>query len=265
METRAPSTAMPPKDEHGLEHVLRRLCDGRSADYGRPLTPGPAGDAILQRVLQEIDETVLPRRLTISCRPGGAVRMVVSNRRLVTLDLDGEDAAEWRPACGDPVEAARHFAGRLSRVLRSCSEARLMRPERIGTFEPSGVSCSARLLAAAAEVADHRHSAKTAGGDFHSLVAKAALARIEVTPQSDTPERHGPGDLVAGLDDLLERIRSGQFFFPHDSRFRPEGSQCLAAPLTATTSLLVAVHQGAWIIALLPGDSVDEILGTWAG
>ena len=74
------------KAQQDLKNALKRLGTERTTIIAGQSSPARTGPELIRRVITEIDETILPRRVDIIADDRVVASMVVSHRRLVTLD-----------------------------------------------------------------------------------------------------------------------------------------------------------------------------------
>ncbi|MEM6589078.1 MAG: hypothetical protein AAF641_11575, partial [Pseudomonadota bacterium] len=107
---------------------------------------GPDGYAALRRILIEIDETMLPRRITFEAGRGGQIDLYASNRRLLAVTAKG---FEPETALNSPQKMAQHFAEVLRSFIAENKTIRLLRSQKTAPSKEAGVSVSTELLARA--------------------------------------------------------------------------------------------------------------------
>lgn len=136
-------------DDRRLKDKLARLADEGD---GRPAP----GDAPLRALMLEIDETILPRRLTFRATDGAGLVIEVANRRLLTfLDLpvdvagDTDRATLLSPLPPDDDAALAAAADALGRYVRLHGFATVTTAPLDRDLDPSGIGRSAAAIAEA--------------------------------------------------------------------------------------------------------------------
>lgn len=254
-----PHTGATPAEASGFDRMLRRFARPERPRYGVGIGPGEDGLDPLREVLREIDETMLPRRIALACRPGGEVRLVVSNRRLLSIETAGGPVA----AKGEtPAEAVRHFARVLLDCMKGCKKAVLQPPERLGAFDSPDISCSAALLAEAAGLEGWGGDEAAPDGDFFGAAREAALAWLDAGQDMAVSASGGPEDGTGRLMQVLDSIarsRAGA----RKPQFGTRAPQCACIPLGGAETLFVATERERCFLALVPDTHMAGLAETW--
>lgn len=205
----------------------------------------------IQAVLREIDETVLPRRITLRSETGAAVDLLVSNRRLYAVTVGGEAGAD--PS--DPQEAAGIFARRLKAALGQVRRVTLhaARPEVDPDVQHIG--CTAQALAQAIGVA---FRANTAAGleEFLAWIEAEALAWLR--PGKGGAERSGgAADLIGPLRAFAGRTPEGA------TQVGGRAPLCSLLPLPDGRLVLSVSGAGRGMVAVLAEDRRGALLDIW--
>ncbi len=216
---------------------------------------GDPVSAALRLILREIDETVLPRYLTVYDSDRPLARLVVSNRRLFALECEGNVATE---VPSDPPAAARVFVQGLRNLAATATILRIRTSGRALEIGHSGVSCSASHLAAAAGLSEN-------GGDADRLDAFVD----QVKPFCHGWTRCGAQDNRTGGDselaDHLIGLSETGYGLTKSSRVAPARPECAVVPLPEDVSLVVAADGRRRLIAVIPTETASEVLSVWAG
>lgn len=209
----------------------------------------------LQRVLREIDETVLPRRIALRTDHGAQVELLVSNRRLAAVSVKGRAGADVEPS--DPKEAAQIFARRLHAVLGKAKSITLNAARH--EFDPSGqlIGCSAMSLARVLRTSFRSDSKASGLADFLTKIEEEALAWLALRPGAQ--ERSG-GDakLIGALRPFAGRTPEGS-----GAQVGGRSPTCTLLPLPDGRIILSVSGGGGRMVAILPPDRRAAIIDTW--
>lgn len=241
-----------------LRAVLERLV-GYDAAAGNGRPAGPAdGAGALAALLREIDETVLARELALTAATGGVARLAISNRRLVSLRIDGDPDPDDPPP--DPYSAARHYVRLLRQFLKDAVTVEFALA-RIG-FDPDlpGARCSARNLAdtAALPLAGDGDAARI--GAFAGAIAPLAVA-WSLEPGAAAVETSGDESDLACLAAVADTLAD-----PGSRQATSWGGAdpiCVLLPSAPGSRTLVASAGPARFLALLPEQHMRETLTAW--
>ncbi|MCA0869801.1 hypothetical protein LCL97_03090 [Seohaeicola saemankumensis] len=231
------------------------LAGSEAAHDGAGNRGGDPVSAALRLILREIDETVLPRYLTVYDSDRPLARLVVSNRRLFALECEGTAATE---APSDPPAAARVFVKGLRNLATTATALRIRTSGRALEIGHSGVSCSASHLAAAAGLSEN-------GGDADRLDAFVD----QVKPFCHGWARCGLQDTETGGDaelaDHLIGLSETGYGLARSARVAPSRPECAILPLPEEVSLVVAADGRRRLIAVIPTETAPDVLSVWAG
>lgn len=246
-----------PGETSRLGDLLHRLALAGSMPSDQPeasANDDPASVA-LRLILREIDETVLPRHLTVFDGDHPMARLVVSNRRLLALEYD-QDTASEPPS--DSEAAARLFARQLRKLTSRARSLGLRATGRASDIGIAGVSCSAQRLAQAAGLSE------TEGGTNQ---LDAFLDHVKpfshgwARTGEDADSKGGDADLSFQLAEL---IASG-YGQPRPVGVAPLRPECAVLPLPEEVSLVMATEGRRRLLAVIPTVSSPEIMSFWAG
>lgn len=214
-------------------------------------------DRLLITVLREIDETVLPRQITLNVDENASVRLSVANRRLIAVETaDGGNAAQDEP--GDPLAAARIFTKRLRAVLDGAQRIEFVHARRGDAGGRDAISCSAQSLAKAAGVPLGILGAAAGLDDYLGALKPIALAWLfSAAPGAEDADFGEPDDLAA-LRAFRDRTRADQ-----KARIQAASPACTVLPLPDGRVLIAATTLGQDLIALAPSTHLKQIVSAW--
>lgn len=213
----------------------------------------------LRSVLRRIDETILPRVLTVATEAGDELCLLVSNRRLMRIERAGESLTS-ADAPSDPAEAARLFAARLAPVLRSTQGVRFSVERYHADALFWDVGCGAGRLAATMAVAPPLPANTSGPSDFDACLRERALAWAELSATGSVVSREATTQTDAILTLLVDHVTgSGSA----SSVVAANTTECSFVPLADDLDALVAQVQGRRVLAIVPSPMRDELTRIW--
>lgn len=250
------------KDSGGLHRLLRRCARQQTPRYGVPVKPDRDGHNILRTLLEEVDETMLPRRLILECRPAGAVRILASNRRLSAIDFS-DDAGPSHPPPPGPSELAQYYASALSQFFARCKEVTILPPERVEDAVSSDCSCSAQLVAEAAALDCFNDQNTQSFKSFYKAAKAVAQAWVEFDPSREKTAWDGSAEQVDCLEKTYRKLPGTDPASSHKSKFRIGAPECFIIPLTNRAHLIASTDRDAWFMALVPAAQAETLSQHW--
>ena len=215
----------------------------------------------LLRLLSTIDRTILPRALMLTAEDGTCVRLLISNRRLMRVDLP--EGSTDTPS--DPAEAARSFAARLFPLFRDGQTVSIVTERYHSDALFWDVGCSAGRLAAELQVDDQDPPAPELEDESFSAAIEARAeawafvteaGRIEA--RSDTPETE------AVLDRLLAKaVPSRQEAAKAVLQAPSAGPDCSVVALDGTRDILIARDGQGTHVALVARAQSGALQKSW--
>ena len=235
-----------------LARVLTRLAE---PGQGLPSVVDGGANEILAVLLREIEETVMPRRLSLFDGANLLIRLVISNRRLVSTRLpDGPEVA----APVEPRAAAQLWAGQINTALRDVRSARFAY-ERSSEHEVAdAVGCSAAMLAKAAGLTPPAPEAPRTLSDFFSVIGGFAIAWIFMPTKGSGDTRGGDAALVVRLSEFAARARS-----EGKPRLGPAQPECVILPLAGGINFVSASLGDEELFAFIPASRVSQAISAW--
>lgn len=257
-----------------LEDKLAKLRQSeRIAGEGRRLR-GASPEALLAAVLTEIDETILPRRLSFSVENGETVHLAVANRRLqalvspapasaanVTVDLTDRPL----PDADDPGVAAVKEV--LLAVFASAAPVAIQSSRPSGSGFASDIGVPSNILARVWSVAEVKVEEVSPGellSRFLSDLGDDAMAWLRIEGEEVT-DQGGDTALAEQLGEHAAVFLDG-YFGRFETLFPEEAGPCatVIGPLDGTGAAAFFVDIGevsAFIAAR--ADRAVALAGTW--
>ena len=253
--------------EEKLTKLRRRE---RTPGEGRKLK-GDTVDALIAALVAEIDETILPRRLTLSA-DDIAIHLAVANRRLqamlepaVAIDGAAELAGAALPDAEDPgVPALRAILDMAFSAEPNFS----ISARRLDATYGSDIGVPANLLARAWGISDVTPAKALAPAEilsnFLTGLGDEAVAWLRIEGE-EVSDQGGDADRVASLSEQAAIFLDG-YFSKFDALFRSDARACgtLVAPKSGAGDAMVFVEIGevSAFIAAAP-DLISNIAMRW--
>ena len=251
-----------------LARLIERLA--RAGQGGRGPEPGLAG------LLREIDETVLPRQITLFEGDRAVAQLAVSNRRLMAFDpVEGPQRGDPAPPA-DPETAARLYARRLVDLFARHADLRFAVTGRNPRAAQGGIGASARALGALVGQSPGDDPGPGRLTDFAAALRPQARAWVE--QGAGRRDSGGSGEQIAALQAALA---SGLMAGPAGGtgpgmaagpgaktgagtgRVGPGRPHCLMLPLPDGLVLIGAEDYGHRFAALIPAAAAPAAMDHW--
>ena len=237
-----------------LEDKLAKLRQReRIAGEGRRLS-GSTPDAQLASVVAEIDETILPRRLTFSVEGGETIYLAAANRRLQALlsptpDLPGVAASDFadHPLPDAEEPAVKGIRDVLLAVFANGAPVAIQSSRPEGRGFPSDVGVPANILARAwgvAAAAQEEVDPDAIVSRFISYLGEDAIAWLRIEGE-DVTDQGGEAAMVETLGEHAAIFLDG-YFGKFDALFPEEGGACatVIGPMSGTGAAALFVEIG---------------------
>lgn len=254
-----------------LEEKLTKLRQReRTPGEGRKLK-GDTADALIAALVAEIDETILPRRLTLTAGDV-AIHLAVANRRLqamlepaVALEGAAELAGAALPDVEDPgVPALRAI---LDAAFSADSDFSIS-ARRLDVSYGSDIGVPANLLARAWGLSDVGPAKALAPAEvvssFLSGFGDEAVAWLRIEGE-EVADQGGDADRVASLSEQAAIFLDG-YFSKFETLFRGDARACgtVVAPKIESGDAMMFVEIGevsAFVVAA--PDTISKIAMRW--
>lgn len=238
-----------------LHQALRQLAQPVQALTARAQRVAAGQEQLLDALLREIGETVLPREITLCIGQTPAAILTAAHRRLASLSLGGTAEAGAGPE--DPAAAARLFAARLNRLGAAAAGAGVTFRRRPCAAPQGAGSCTAAQLQEALAAAS-----RSPLRSFRSAAAPQAMAWIHCSPGGQAPDTSGPEPLL----NQLQAVRStfaASTARPGSARVPARKPECLLLPVSPEVRILAAWHEDELLLLALPPETVPGMIETW--
>lgn len=247
-----------------LRNVIERFVEVTQPLAGDWMIDANGVDDLVLTLLREIDETMLPREFSISTDTGMSARMLISNRRLICLDIDSTPDSDDQTLPADPEAAANLYAQQLQDVFRRSREIRVRSTGRENETSTTGISCSAQGLAQSFGLPLNRQSTPNKLGDFIGKVEPLALASVCLLSGQPDQAGQGPDQMVALLKALAQRQASTKTSHPaHLPKIAFAKPRCEVVQINDTQSVVQAFERDEKIVLLIAAEKTGDVTAIW--
>ncbi|MEZ5715812.1 MAG: hypothetical protein R3D85_11945 [Paracoccaceae bacterium] len=238
---------------------LRRAVERLASDEVSDETVEEGGfGALIDRIAQEVDETILPRNFALIGASGEVAVLTVSNRRLLGVEASGSPLI---PGVATGGRAAEEFSDILRAVWEVSAPLRLVLKGRADGFSIEDASCSALdLRQAAAEPAAEQGMEGFLSAVQAQAQAWFCRAGIAVQPIQDGAPEASETLTALARDVAAQRAKSKAGAVRAPSSQRPT---CAILPYDGDRRVLVAEEADALILALADAAATEALVAAW--
>ncbi len=241
------------QDNHRLL-ILQRLAGAPEAlAHGKGPLPDEA-DARLTSLLAEIDETVLPRLLHLTAGGAQLACLIVSQRRLIDVQMPGRPAAP-----NDSDTLAPLLAARLIELVQHRGALTLSATRRTEMPTQAETAVSVAALSQALTSA----TTQTAFQRLLTLADAQSTALLVWSPTTAQPQYKGPRDWLPQLAAFAGRFQTMERQNPADGRVGAVRTQGVAIPVSKEQLLLMASLEKNGFAAILPIPAGLKLIASW--
>ena len=226
-----------------------------SAGAGSKSVESNCEPGAMSKIAREINETVLPRKILIIQDGQEAAQLLVSNRRLYGIEIDGKGG---QTVPEDGRDAAEFFAGCLKSALDLSNGVQLRAEACSFDKAEHPASCTARSLALAAGVPLGDRTILPGLEPFRDAVATLTDAWLMVNTTSEAEEKCGPDDDVDGLRAVHKEAQA-----KIQSRFSQRSAMCTILPVAKGRNIVRAVNADCHFLAVIDGENVETVVAEW--
>lgn len=253
----------PPRPKHvttgapaaSLSKVVNRFATPSKELAAERSTLPRSARARLDRLLQEIDETILPRRLRVSCENAPYVELTVSNRRLVVVRKNGSAGASLKSSRSLSAEFAAQLLD-LSKQAKTVSRAPEPQPLRAKQMEQS---CTVETLRRTLGL----DAAKESIDDLKERLDRFADARLWWDMNKKKIQFKGDEDWKAFLRRFAADIRQTDCLPANSLAHASRQVSGLAVPLNDKDLLISAFDGHKGYVCIAPRTAAFEALSAW--
>jgi hypothetical protein len=242
-----------------LRAALVRLGDPRERLLQGMHTEARGHEQALWLIIEEIDETVLPRRMDLVAETGVVGSFIASNRRLIDLTVSEGAAAPRAFETNDPDEAAQHHVEAVRSIAEITGRLALRPAGRARKPGAGATSCSTRSLLRAGQ----------------AIGQDARLTRLldRIAPHAEGwicdygDGRESRGDGSAAVRERLKALDKA-LTGSHRRDGRPERLEraeptCSVLAMGAGTQGIVARDGRSRVLACIRPSEVARVLDIW--
>ena len=218
----------------------------------RRFLPASVG-ARLAALLREVDEIVLPRVLRLNSGSRDVARLIVSQRRLISVEMPGR-----APIAHQTDSLADAMVGRLVEIAETRGELSLTIGRRTSVPNHAETACSVAALRAALA------NAATRNGFEHQLRHASAQSSAQVLWSDGSSQTHfsGAPEWEAPLRALVERYRALGKSHPA-ARVSPQRTEGVVIPVDAQRVVVIASVETKGFAVVLPRKAGLELVAAW--
>lgn len=245
---------------HDSEEALLMQVVSRFAHLCEPGHPGPARkfqsyDAMLIGVLNEIDETMLPKQLTVVSDGQDVIQIVVSNRRLISAHTPQPTKHEQNVPTNDRMVAATRYIDLFRELLADGKDMSLRISPHTLSEAVTRLSCSAQMLAQAAGISI-KGAAPELGPSFQDLqgIAKAWVLTRNSADSAQTSGELNLVDTLHKLDSAKRNTRNAA------SKFQPGKLSCTFLNFSVTDSVVICEDAALRFLAIIPSSELGAAI-----
>ena len=214
---------------------------------------------LIERLSREIDETVLARALGLYSEDNLAATLVISNRRLTRLEIDGDKVEVDCDGDPAPEDAARAFALALRKLCARSDVMTLRVVGRAPHASSSAMACSAAHLAQFNDDVSFENQLKSFLKNIH-----ADSRGWIFWPEDGPPVAHDPDpDLLDNLKALDQKAQAQAHDNRQLSRLKTTSPICSAFAMGEDMHVLIASASKDRLVAAMPQSKLHFALQQW--
>ncbi len=240
-------------------HTQASRLPDRLAAFARRVAVEREDCSGLAQVLHRIDETILPRALSVTTNTGARVQLLVSNRRLMRVETDQNPAAV-ADAPADPEAAAASFSERLAPILTPHCKITIRSVRYTLDAIFWDVGCGAARLAALMGVNLHPEERHGVQKCLQSLLQPHAIARAELSLSGQVLSRQACEQSQPILEALLDWIVETP---SNSATLTGNTMHCSCLPLSDQQDALIIEHSEGHTVVITPAEMRDQLLSSW--
>ncbi len=246
-----------------LGDAIRRFADNSSGLTKHWVLHSQNIDSLMLAIFREIDETVLPREITLSTDANVEVRLLTANRRLLSLETDENSEQPDQTETSDTENVAQVYANRLHSVIKRSGEIHIQSTARELVSSSNRKSCSADSLAASVGLLLRAAEQSENISEFFLGVEKLALASVRYRKKSRQTDKRGNDSLTDLLMTIVERSYSNARQLGPSAGITAAKPFCSVFHLTESMSVIVAHDRNEKAFFVMPPNKVSVAMALW--
>lgn len=208
----------------------------------------------LSVLLDEIDSIVLPRRLHVKSGQDEIARLIVSQRRLVDIELPGRN-----PTPPEGASQAMTLANRLVEIAGWRGPLSLSVSRRSGSAGRAEVACSVAALRSALELA----TTEGAYDRLIRLVEAQTLALLRWTAKGAQVQFTGTPALRTTIHAIAESYLDMAAKTRADAKAGPLRTEGMMIPVEGDLALVIASFGKQGFVSVLPRQTALDLIAAW--
>ncbi|OUS36579.1 hypothetical protein A9Q94_08825 [Rhodobacterales bacterium 56_14_T64] len=237
-----------------LKQVLARFAADASCLLAEKQDAFEGRADLMHSLLREIDETILPRQLTLYFDQRAVAELTVSHRRLLSLDLSGVSS----PA-GNQTSIAQIYAQRLRQLVLSNKGAGFRITRQPCEISAESESCSARLLMETLTTQQDQGRLRS----LMSSIGTDAEAWVFQDGSTAKTESFGPDDQIQRLTDLANSDAVARQKRRPTPQVPDQAPSCMVLTMSPNMRVIVACDRNEILLLTLSVQNLDAALQAW--
>ncbi|MEO1138465.1 MAG: hypothetical protein AAFW87_03315 [Pseudomonadota bacterium] len=244
---------------HRLRDALLRVTESSETLREEKATLSKDCAELIDRLSQEIDETVLPRKLALLSDTGVAAVLVVSNRRLIELEIDARKIVIDAEKDSDADTVARSYAAALKTLSARSGPLRLRSVCRAPQIATGSTACTARHLAKYSTASSFENRMKA----FLKLCHPSSMGWIYWSGDGQNLAHDPHKDTIKRLRVLEQQLEPQANNQGSLSRLDRSGPICSAFALSEDLQAVIATDGKDRLIAAFPRSKIAAVMTNW--
>lgn len=240
----------PDSELQDLRQSLNDLALPPTVHYGQKVQISDRGDLGLKLILTEINQTVLPRLVTINFDPERALYLKISHRRLFECRSEEKIISGTSPGSRDLRSLSSGFVSMLRAALAKSQAMTIEEPSAIAETMETSMSCSAHLLLEAAENQPEQNMDQARETTAIELIKSLAKAWRMSSARGEQVEFQGNATDIAILETITDGIVQ-EGAATQDKTFYQRSDMFFPSPLEPVDTIVTVESTGRHFVALL--------------
>ncbi|WP_371224871.1 hypothetical protein [Roseovarius sp. 2305UL8-3] len=244
---------------HRLRNAMERLTTPRETFRDESKVASPDFKELVQCLVREIDETVLPRRLALFSGGHAIATMIASNRRLLELEIDGRKIGTDLGQDASPETVASAYAQALKALSARSGPLVLRMIDRAPQAATGSLACSARHLTEFSETPYFKNRLRAFLKEIHA----ATQGWIFRTGNGETIAHDPDQEVFKRLTLLEQKVSSEAACRNGHRRLDRPNRQCVAFFISDDVQAMVVSDGNDLLIAALPNPDTRRAMEQW--
>jgi len=242
-----------------LRDKLMRVTTPCDALRNAALAPLQDFASLIEQLCQQIDETVLPRKFALMSDAGVEATIVVSNRRLIELEIRERKVALDAGANSNAETVAQECAKALRALSLASGPLRVRLIGRASGFTTNGTTCTAKYLLEYSRPSTLQNRLKAFLKESHAR----SLGWIYCSGDGQAVTHDPDEEIMTWLRSLQEKVVSQGDDKANRRSVERAGPTCSAFAMTADTQVLIAKDGADRLFAVFPTADLATAMSSW--